>query len=124
MILSSSLIKVVDNREILNHIEHIKSSSKFNKGKGPPFQFLTNFNKSQRAPLTFFGTMRLFQNIHFSKIFYVSLQVFYCFATKWIFKKPKGSPSYNFKNFSFLSLRYSADFSVPVLLVMTKLTSN
>ena len=88
-------------------------SNFFNVSKGSPSIFLIfcnklDFQKAQMvSPFYFFGTMRLFQNSHFSfffqkyfqkifRIFLMSpkglLQFFWYFATNWIFKKPKWSP--------------------------------
>ena len=55
--------------------------------------------KSQRVPLTFFGTVKLFKNLiknFFGKFFHVSKGSPFNFlkflATSWSFTKPEGSP--------------------------------
>ena len=118
-----------------------KFSNFFNVSKGSPSIFLIfcnklNFQKAQMvSPFYFFGTMRLFQNSHFSfffqkyfqknfRIFLMSpkglLQFFWYFATNWIFKKPKWSPLSTFSAlwdcfkvliFRFFSKIFSKKFS-------------
>ena len=91
--------------------------------KGPP-SFVSIFcNRmdvkkiAQGPPVKFFGTMRLFQNSHFSFFFSKIIDNskgspfnFLIFCNKLDFQKPKGSPFTILKTLRFLSLRYSAEF--------------
>ena len=96
--------------------------SKFFSRQGHPLKFFdilqqTEVSKSPKGlPFKFFGTMRRFQNSHFSfsKIFYslqrVPLHFFDILQQTGLSKSPKGPSFYNLKTLRFLSLRYSADF--------------
>ena len=110
-----SIFNVIQNRTglqgpPLNFFRHCATFfSKFLLSpNGPPFKFFdilqqTEVSKSPKGPPSLvFGTVRLFQNFHFSffRKFFQKFSEFFLspslllifFATDWIFKKLKRSP--------------------------------
>ena len=78
--------------------------------------------KTPKGPLLLFSALWHCSKIldYFRKFFYclqrVPLHFFSYFATNWSFKKPKGSPFYNFKNCAFWALDIVPTLAVPGLL--------
>ena len=67
--------------------------------KGLPFYAFRYYETVQNFNFSFFSKIFLkkFENFLSPK---APLQLIWYFATNWIFKKPKGSPFYNLKNFA------------------------
>ena len=108
--------------------------------KRSPFKFFdisqqTEVSKSTKGPpFLVFGTVRLFQNSHFSffrkffqknfRIFLLSPSIFLIFCNRLDFQKTERVPFYKFKNLAlFWALEIAPTLDVPVLLVNTESTA-